>query len=509
MTTMQEGAVGGPERVARTSAAGAGGSPALEFASAWGYAPAPETTRVEIAPSIGHFIDGAFVESASGRLMDTLNPASGKALCQFARGDAGDIDRAVAAARRAQPVWAGLPARERGKYLYRIARRMQERARELAVLESMDNGKPIRESRDVDIPLAAAHFFYHAGWADKLGYAYPGGSPKPIGVCGQIIPWNFPLLMAAWKLAPALACGNTCVLKPAETTPLTALRLAEICAEIGLPDGVVNVVTGDGEAGAALVEHRGVDKIAFTGSTEVGKRIASSLAGSGKRLTLELGGKSPNIVFEDASLDQAIEGVVAGIYFNQGHVCCAGSRLFVQESIHDRVVEKLRVRLASLRVGDPLDKNTDVGAINSATQLETITRYLDAARSDGLGVHEAKSDELPADGYWCRPCFLTGAQPSHTVAREEIFGPVLSVLTFRTPDEAIARANNTPYGLAAGVWTDKGGKIFEIAGQLKAGVVWLNTYNRFDPASPFGGYKESGFGREGGVHGLRAYLDLS
>jgi aldehyde dehydrogenase (NAD+) len=490
----------------RTSAAGPGRSPALEFASGWEYAPAPETTGVEIAKSYSHFINGKFVPSVSGRTMATINPATEQELAQVARGDKADVDAAVRAARAAQPAWAALHAKERAKYLYRIARRMQERARELAILETMDNGKPIRESRDVDIPLAAAHFFYHAGWADKLQYAFAGAHPTPLGVCGQIIPWNFPLLMAAWKLAPALACGNTCVLKPAETTPLTALRLAEICAEIGLPEGVVNIVTGDGEAGAALANHDGIDKVAFTGSTEVGKKIAAACAGTGKRLTLELGGKSPNIVFEDASLDQAIEGIVAGIYFNQGHVCCAGSRLFVQESIADQVVAKLKIRMASLRVGDPMDKNTDVGAINSRPQLETIERFLSEGQQEGLELHTPTTQGLPSSGYWCRPCFFTGVQASHLIAREEVFGPVLAIQTFRTPEEAITRANNTPYGLAAGVWTDKGSKIFEIAGKLKAGVVWLNTYNRFDPASPFGGYKESGFGREGGMQGLRGYV---
>jgi aldehyde dehydrogenase (NAD+) len=379
----------------------------------------------------------------------------------------------------------------------------------------MDGGKPIRESRDVDVPLAAAHFFYYAGWADKLAYAFPGRTARPVGVCGQIIPWNFPLLMAAWKLAPALACGNTCVLKPAETTPLTALRLAEIFEEVGLPPGVVNIVTGDGRTGAALVAHPKVAKIAFTGSTEVGKTIAAACAGrpgagdaEAKRLTLELGGKSPNIIFEDASIDQAVEGIISAIYFNQGHVCCAGSRLYVQESILEEVTAKLTIRMASLRVGDPLDKNTDVGAINSAAQLRTIRGFLEAGCAEGARLHEVNGRPLPAKGYWCRPCFFTGVQPSHRVAREEIFGPVLAVMSFRTPEEAIARANNTPYGLAAGVWTDKGSKIFEIARQLKAGVVWLNTYNRFDPASPFGGFKESGFGREGGMQGLRGYVDL-
>ncbi len=534
------------------------------------YAPAPESVKVEIADRYGLFIGGRFVEpqghapqshaaKAGGLYFDTINPATEGVLSRVARAGAGDVDAAVRAARQALPAWAGLPAKERAKYLYRIARRIQERARELAVLETLDGGKPIKESRDVDVPLAAAHFFYYAGWADKLQHVF-GRGVRPVGVCGQIIPWNFPLLMAAWKLAPALACGNTCVLKPAETTSLTALRLADILIEAGLPPGVVNIVTGEGATGASLVEHPGVDKIAFTGSTEVGKKIARATAGTFKRLTLELGGKSPNIIFEDASLDQAIEGIVQGIYFNQGHVCCAGSRLFVQESIQTQVVKRLRARLLTLRVGDPMDKNTDVGAINSREQMEKIAGYLeggvaegaelmvcgagsDAAtkrRSDGgnqgkkaarevggkigvrrlseNGVHATGGESvrgvpewrrgLPGAGFWCRPCFFTGVQPSHTVAREEIFGPVLSVLTFRTPEEAIVRANSTPYGLAAGVWTDKGSKIFETARRLKAGVVWLNTYNKFDPGSPFGGFKESGFGREGGVQGLRGYVDV-
>jgi len=515
------------------------------------YAPAPETVKVEILPRYGHFINGRFVEpkaegtrprsheatkkapnqattkhgrvrpleSASNLYFATINPANEQVLSEVAQGSAADVDAAVRAARAALPAWASLPGKERTKYIFRIARRIQERARELAVLETMDGGKPIRESRDVDVPLAAAHFFYYAGWADKLKYAFAGEpEPKPIGVCGQIIPWNFPLLMCAWKLAPALACGNTCVLKPAETTPLTALRLAEILEEVGLPKGVVNIVTGDGRTGAAIVNHPGIDKIAFTGSTEVGKRIASAVAQYGesearpthaKRLTFELGGKSPNIIFEDASIDQAIEGIIQGIFFNQGHVCCAGSRLLVQESILDDVIAKLKIRMGSLRVGDPLDKNTDIGAINSRPQLEKIESYLRVGREEGAELCEpTRQTTLPGKGFFCRPCFFTGVQPSHTIAREEIFGPVLAVQSFRTPEEAITRANNTPYGLAAGVWTDKGSKIFEIARQLKAGVVWLNTYNRFDPASPFGGFKESGFGREGGVHGLRGYLDV-
>ncbi len=487
-----------------------GPSPArLDFASGiFDYAPAPESVRPEIAGSYGLFIGGTSVDAQGGKRFATTNPATGETISEVAEASAADVDRAVAAARAALPAWSALPGIERGKYLYRIARRLQERAREIAVLETIDGGKPIKESRDVDIPLAAAHFFYHAGWADKLAYAFPGTDPKPVGVCGQIIPWNFPLLMAAWKIAPALACGNTVVLKPAETTPLTALRLAEICDEVGLPAGVVNIVTGAGATGAAIVEHPGVDKIAFTGSTEVGKRIAKAVAGTDKTLTLELGGKSANIIFEDASIDQAVEGIIEGIYFNQGHVCCAGSRLFVQESIADRVTAKLRDRLATLRVGDPLDKNTDVGAINSRAQLDTIERYLRIGRDEGATLHEVNGSALPDAGNWCRPCFFTGVQPSHAIAREEIFGPVLAVMTFRTPAEAIERANNTPYGLAAGVWTDKGSKIFEVASKLDAGVVWLNTYNKFDPTSPFGGFKESGFGREGGRHGLRPYVRL-
>lgn len=473
------------------------------------YAPAPESVKASIRDRYGLFINGAWTKPhGKGETFATINPATEAVLAEISQAGEADVDAAVKAAAKAQPKWAALPAGERAKYMFRIARRIQERARELAVLESMDSGKPIKESRDVDVPLAAAHFFYHAGWADKLAYAFPGRSPRPIGVCGQVIPWNFPLLMAAWKLAPALACGNTCVLKPAETTPLTALMLADILREIELPPGVVNIVTGDGRTGAALVAHPGVRKVAFTGSTEVGKKIAAATAASGKRLTLELGGKSPHIIFEDASIDQAVEGIISGIYFNQGEVCCAGSRLLVQEGIEAEVTRKLQNRLASLRVGDPLDKNTDVGAVNSAQQLATVRRYVKLGVEEGAELHECGGADLPRKGYWCRPCFFTGVQPSHTIAREEIFGPVLSVMTFRTPEEAVLRANNTPYGLAAGVWTDKGGKIFDIARRLKAGVVWCNTYNKFDPASPFGGFKESGFGREGGVQGLRAYVEI-
>ncbi len=478
---------------------------------AWPYAPAPETVKVDIAPHYGHFIGGKFTDSAGTGRFATINPATEATLSEIASGNAADVDAAVTAARKALPAWQALKPAERGKFLYRIARRIQERARELAILETLDGGKPIKESRDVDVPLAAQHFFYHAGWADKLQFAFAGMNPKPVGVCGQIIPWNFPLMMAAWKIAPALACGNTVVLKPAETTSLTALRLAEILQEVDLPPGVVNIITGDGVAGAALAAHRGVDKLAFTGSTDVGKKIAAAAAGTTKTLTLELGGKSANIIFEDASIDQAVEGIVEGIYFNQGHVCCAGSRLFVQESIVDKVVRKLELRLASLRIGDPMDKNTDVGAINSSQQLATIEKYLAIGTKEGAQLHRANNCPLPNGGkrgFWCRPSFFTGVQPSHRIAREEIFGPVLAVMTFRTPEEAIQRANNSPYGLAAGVWTDKGAKILRLANKLEAGVVWLNTYNKFDPASPFGGVKESGFGREGGMQGLRAYVKM-
>ena len=477
---------------------------------AWEYAPAPERVAVEIQDRYGLFIDGRFVAPKSRRTFQTINPATEAVLAEIAEAGPADVNRAVAAARAAQPKWARLKPGERAKYLYRIARRIQERARELAVLETMDGGKPIRESRDVDIPLVAHHFFYHAGWCDKLEYAFPGRTVKPVGVCGQIIPWNFPLLMMAWKLAPALACGNTCVIKPAETTSLTALKLAEIFEEVGLPAGVVNVITGAGATGAALVEHEDVDKIAFTGSTDVGKQIARACAERETKLTLELGGKSPHLIFDDASIDQAIEGVIAGIYFNQGHVCCAGSRLFVQESILDDVITRLTERLGTLRVGDPLDKNTDIGAINSKAQLATIDRYLELGEQEGATRHTIQANgALPKRGYWCAPTFFTDVQPSHTIAREEIFGPVLAVMSFRTPEEALERANNTPYGLAAGVWTDKGTRIFDVASRLKAGVIWCNTYNRFDPASPFGGYRESGFGREGGRQGLRPYVTLT
>jgi aldehyde dehydrogenase (NAD+) len=478
-----------------------------ELSVPWAYAPAPETVKVEIKPAYGHFIDGKFTEPAN--TFATINPANEQVLSQISQGSVQDVDRAVAAAQRAFASWSKLPGAERGKYLFRIARRIQERARELAILETLDGGKPIRESRDIDLPLAAQHFFYHAGWADKLAYANVGtrrSDPQALGVCGQIIPWNFPLLMAAWKIAPALACGNTVVLKPAESTSLTALRLAEIFQEIELPPGVVNIVTGAGQTGAAIVNHPGVAKIAFTGSTEVGKKIALALAPTDKKLTLELGGKGANIIFEDAAIDQAVEGIVEGIYFNQGHVCCAGSRLFVQESVADLVIRKLNYRLSSLRVGDPMDKNTDLGAINSKEQLTKIRSYLDVGVDQGARLYQCGTSKLPDKGFWCRPSFFTGVQPSHRVAREEIFGPVLSVMTFRTPAEALTRANNTPYGLGTGVWTEKGSKILAMARQLEAGIIWLNTYNVFDAASPFGGMKESGFGREGGRHGLASYV---
>ncbi|MBC8310389.1 MAG: aldehyde dehydrogenase family protein [Planctomycetes bacterium] len=474
----------------------------------WEYSPAPEQIKVHIEPKNKLFINGAFVSPKSRSWFSTINPSNEQKLADIACAGKADVNNAVLAAKKALPKWSKMCGSVRAKYLYRIARRIQERARELAILETMDGGKPIKESRDVDIPLAAQHFFYYAGWADKLEYAFPGRSISPVGVCAQIIPWNFPLLMAAWKLAPALACGNTCILKPAETTSLTALRLAEIIQEVGLPEGVVNIVTGAGDTGKILAEHKTVNKVAFTGSTEVGKLLMRSTAGSGKKLTLELGGKSANIIFADAAIDQAVEGIISGIYFNQGHVCCAGSRLFVEESIVSEVIQKLKHRLQSLRVGDPLDKNTDLGAINSKAQLKTVQQYIRTGVDEGAEFHEVHQDRLPSKGYWCNPCFFTEVQPSHTIAREEIFGPVLSVMTFRTPQEALTRANNSPYGLAAGIWTDKGSKIFEMAKQIDAGVVWCNTYNKFDAASPFGGFKESGFGREGGMQGLRPYIRL-
>src|SRR5215472_11044160 len=476
---------------------------------AWEYAPAPESRDiVSIAGEYGLFVDGEFRQAADGGTFATVNPATEETLAVVAEAGPADIAAAVAAARRAyEQVWSPMPGAERAKYLYRIARVLQERAREFAVLESLDNGKPIRESRDVDVPLAAAHFFYYAGWSDKLGYAGFGPSPRPVGVAGQIIPWNFPLLMAAWKIAPALACGNTLVLKPAETTPLTALAFAEICQQADLPPGVVNIVTGAGETGRALVEHPGIDKVAFTGSTEVGKQIAQACARSRRKNTLELGGKAANIVFEDAPVDQTVEGIVNGIFFNQGHVCCAGSRLLVQESVQDEVLASLRRRLATLRLGDPLDKNTDVGAINSAAQLAKIRELSEIGEAEGA-QRWSPPCELPVKGFWFPPTVFTGVSQAHRIAREEIFGPVLSVLTFRTPAEALEKANNTPYGLSAGVWTEKGSLILWMASRLRAGVVWANTFNKFDPTSPFGGYKESGYGREGGRLGLEAYLDV-
>jgi len=470
------------------------------------YAPAPESRDIaRLKPSYGIFVDGEF-RAGRGEAVKTINPADEEPLAEVAEADAADVDDAVAAARRAYDgTWSRLPGSERAKYLFRIARAIQERGRELAVLETLDNGKPIKESRDVDVPTAAAHFFYYAGWADKLGYAGYGPNPRSIGVAGQIIPWNFPLLMAAWKIAPALATGNTVVLKPAETTPLTAITLADIIAECDLPPGVVNILPGGPAVGQALVDHPDVDKIAFTGSTAVGKAIQRSVAASGKRVSLELGGKAANIIFDDAAIDQAVEGIVNGIFFNQGHVCCAGSRLLVQESVHDEVVAALQDRLRTLRLGDPLDKNTDIGAINSAAQLVRVRALADSGDSEGA-VRWSPECTLPDKGFWFPPTVFTGVSQANRIAREEIFGPVLSVLTFRTPQEAVDKANNTPYGLSAGVWTEKGSLILWMANRLRAGVVWANTFNRFDPTSPFGGYQESGFGREGGRHGLEAYL---
>jgi aldehyde dehydrogenase (NAD+) len=502
-------------------AAGAGGArepaaprearsaPGPAAAGPWAFEPSPESTaEARLASRYDLFIGGRFVPPASGAYFATVNPATEETLAEVAEAGAEDVGAAVAAARSAYDRhWRKLGAGERAKYLFRIARLLREASRRFAVVETLDNGKPIKESRDVDVPLASNHLFYHAGWADKLAYAFPGRTPRPLGVAGQVIPWNFPLLMAAWKLGPALAAGNTVVLKPAETTPLSALLLAEAIQEADLPPGVVNIVTGGPRTGAALVAHAGVDKIAFTGSTEVGKLIQRAVAGTGKRLTLELGGKAAHIVFEDAPLDQAVEGVVAGIYFNQGHVCCAGSRLLVQESVLEPLLRKLRARIDTLRVGDPLDKNTDVGAINSRAQLDRIQALVDAGLAEGAELHQSAC-ALPDRGYWFRPSVFTGVTMSHRIAQEEIFGPVLSVLTFRTPEEAVARANNTRYGLSAGIWTDKGSRVLAIARKLRAGVVWANTYNKFDPAAPFGGYKESGFGREGGVAGLRPYVAL-
>ncbi|WP_405587954.1 aldehyde dehydrogenase family protein [Streptomyces sp. NBC_01092] len=478
------------------------------MASVFEYAPAPESRAiVDIAPSYGLFIDGEFVEAADGKVFKTVSPSSEEVLSEIAQAGEADVDRAVKAARKAFEKWSALPGSERAKYLFRIARIVQERARELAVLETLDNGKPIKETRDADLPLVAAHFFYYAGWADKLGHAGFGANPQPLGVAGQVIPWNFPLLMLAWKIAPALATGNTVVLKPAETTPLSALFFADICRQAGLPKGVVNILPGYGDAGAALVAHPDVNKVAFTGSTAVGKAIARTVAGSRKKVTLELGGKGANIVFDDAPIDQAVEGIVNGIFFNQGQVCCAGSRLLVQESIEEELLDSLKRRLSTLRLGDPLDKNTDIGAINSEEQLSRITSLVEAGEAEGAERWSPACD-IPESGYWFAPTLFTNVTQAHRIARDEIFGPVLSVLTFRTPDEAVAKANNTPYGLSAGIWTEKGSRILAVANKLRAGVVWSNTFNKFDPTSPFGGYKESGFGREGGRHGLEAYLDV-
>ncbi|MEU1000654.1 aldehyde dehydrogenase family protein [Streptomyces tibetensis] len=478
------------------------------MSSVFAYAPAPESRAIaDIAPSYGLFIDGEFVEAANGKVFKTVSPSTEEVLSEIAQAGSEDVDRAVKAARRAFEKWSALPGSERAKYLFRIARIIQERSRELAVLETLDNGKPIKETRDADLPLVAAHFFYYAGWADKLDHAGFGANPRPLGVAGQVIPWNFPLLMLAWKIAPALATGNTVVLKPAETTPLSALFFADICRQAGLPKGVVNILPGYGDAGAALIAHPDVNKVAFTGSTAVGKEIARTVAGTNKKVTLELGGKGANIVFDDAPIDQAVEGIVNGIFFNQGQVCCAGSRLLVQESIQDELLESLKRRLSTLRLGDPLDKNTDIGAINSEEQLTRITSLVEQGEAEGA-ERWSPACELPESGYWFAPTLFTNVTQAHRIARDEIFGPVLSVLTFRTPDEAVAKANNTPYGLSAGIWTEKGSRILAVANKLRAGVVWSNTFNKFDPTSPFGGYKESGFGREGGRHGLEAYLDV-
>ncbi len=473
------------------------------------YAPSLESTKVvKISPRNELFINGKFVAPESKKYFATLNPATNETLAEIAEGNETDVNKAVSAARAALGPWSKLSGKERGRYLFRIARIIQERARELAVLETLDNGKPIKETRDIDIPLVAAHFFYYAGWADKLDYVFPGKKVSPVGVVGQVIPWNFPLLMAAWKIAPALACSNTVVLKPAETTPLTALKLAEILDEAGLPPGVVNIVTGAGATGAALVSHAEINKVAFTGSTEVGRKIALAVAKTNKKLTLELGGKSAHIIFEDAAIDQAVEGIINGIFFNQGHVCCAGSRLLVEESIAKTITEKLKARMRQLRVGNPLDKNTDIGAINSTTELTKIQRLVEIGKSEGGEFFEPENMALPSKGNFHKPCFFNNIGAASTISRVEVFGPVLAISTFRTPAEAIAKANDTPYGLAAGVWSEKGSKIHQVAGQLKAGVIWANTYNKFDPTSPFGGYFESGWGREGGRHGLLPYLEV-
>jgi aldehyde dehydrogenase (NAD+) len=481
----------------------------LKFFGDWKYAPAPESKEhIRLKKQYGLFINGEFVQPKSKKYFDTINPATEEKIAEIAEAGEKDVDLAVNAATKAyNNVWKKMHGKERAKYIYRIARMIQERARELAVIETMNGGKPIRESRDIDIPLAANHFFYYAGWADKLNYAFPNRTPQSLGVAGQIIPWNFPLLMAAWKIAPALAAGNTVVLKPAETTSLTALKLAEIIAESGLPEGVVNIVTGFGKTGAAIVQHPNINKVAFTGSTNVGKIIQKAIAGTSKRVTLELGGKAANIVFDDAPIDQAVEGIINGIFFNQGHVCCAGSRLLVQEGVADIVIRKLKERMETLIVGDPMDKNTDIGAINSKEQLKKIQQYITIGMNEGAELYQS-SCTLPNKGFFCKPTLFLNTSQSHRVVQEEIFGPVLAVQTFRTVEEAIEKANNIPYGLSAGIWTDKGSKIFNMTTKLRAGVVWANTYNKFDPTSPFGGYKESGFGREGGLHGLLPYLQL-
>lgn len=479
----------------------------LEYFTDWKYAPSPEATdHIRLQKQYELFINGKFVKPNSGKYFDTINPATEEKISSIAEANDKDVDSAVKAARGAyDKTWSKMPAKERAKYIYRIARLIQERARELSVIETLDGGKSIRESRDIDVPLAANHFFYYAGWADKLQYAFPNRHPKSLGVAGQVIPWNFPLLMAAWKIAPALATGNTVVLKPAETTSLTALKLAEIIQESGLPDGVVNIITGHGPVGASMVNHTDINKIAFTGSTNVGKWIQKAIAGTDKKLTLELGGKAANIIFEDAPINQAVEGIVNGIFFNQGHVCCAGSRLFVQESVAEEVIKKLKDRLETLIVGDPLDKNTDIGAINSKMQLNKINEYLKIGVNDGAEMYQS-SCSIPKKGFFVRPTLFLNTSQSHRISQEEIFGPVLAIQTFRTIEEVIEKANNIPYGLSAGVWTDKGSRIFNLTSKLRAGVVWANTYNKFDPTSPFGGYKESGFGREGGLHGLMPYL---
>jgi aldehyde dehydrogenase (NAD+) len=481
----------------------------LNFSTKWDYGPAPEKTdHVELEDRYGLFINGKFQKPEKEKYFATHNPANEEKLAEVGQATKPDINKAVKAARKAYDNhWSKLSGKERAKYIFRIARLIKERAREFSVVETLDNGKPIRETRDIDIPLVAQHFFHYAGWADKLDYAFPGQDPSPMGVCGQIIPWNFPLLMAAWKLAPALACGNTCVLKPAETTPLSAMKLAELIQEADLPPGVVNIITGAGQTGATLVNHSDIDKIAFTGSTEVGKKIQSSIAGTDKSLTLELGGKAAHLIFDDAPLDQAIEGIVNGIFFNQGHVCCAGSRLLVQESVADTIIHKLKDRIETLRVGTPLDKNTDIGAINSKQQLDKIHEYMEIGKNEGADMYQS-SCKLPEKGYWFPPTFFYNCSQSQRVVNEEIFGPVLTIQTFRTVEEGIEKANNTPYGLSGGVWTDKGSKIFKVSNAIRAGVMWANTFNKFDPAAPFGGYKESGFGREGGLQGLMPYLRL-